>query len=127
MRAVPPPVRPETFTRAVERRRTRSPVTVTRPPLPWVLDASSVPETSTPPPFPNRSIEPSAFWRTPRAWTTPDMLMTLSTTFFAAFAVMRTRPPFAVIRPLFLTRAEPSPKTSFETLSPTARCTSPSP
>ena len=84
----------------------RSPDTLTEPPVwPAFLPlASSVPDTSTSPPSPSRTMSPPCC-STRRAWTVPDMLTTRSTSPLAAEAVIRTRPPSAKILPLLLTRA----------------------
>jgi hypothetical protein len=116
--------------RAVPASCTFWPVIVTLPASTPALGAetSTVPATLTVPLAPpSRMIVPSACCVTRRAWTTPVMLMTVSTTPLAALAVISTLPPSALMMPEFCTSAWPWPSAATVTGSVTASLTRPSP
>ena len=136
--AVPPPASPEALMLAPPMRPTYWPRTLTVPPV--VLEsaplASRVPLTlTTPLSPPSRTMVPLRLAML-LARITPSVLMTVSRSALALFAVRSTLPPSASIVPLLsaaafsadsstVTLIRPSPTMSRVTLSPAARATVP--
>ena len=105
--AMPPPASPATSIRLPASSTTSAPSTFTLPPLAPLArpDASSVPATRTTPSSPPcRTISPARCAKLV-ARTTPLVLITLSSTAFAAEAAIRMLPPSASIVPVWFTYA----------------------
>lgn len=100
----PPPWSPLTSNVAGELTLIFFPNTFIVPPLSteFFPEASSDPETVTPPSSADRIITPS-FSSTDRACAMPETLTTLSKIFSAAFAVISIFPPSAIMVPELLT------------------------
>ena len=116
---VPPPVAPLASSVAPPSSAIDRPVTTIEPPFPVAELASSVPETCVLPP----AASPSSRMRPPRATRpfasmTPVLLTTLPSNASAPRAVSATRPPAALMLPLFSAAASSAPRSTLTLIRP---------